>query len=237
VSKRSSYTVQKWRLTLVTTAAIIGGSALASGALSSSSSKKASGGDSGSATLAAIAEQLFGQTSEHRQVTLDRAIAALLGQLDLGSLPNVQQRRSATVAERGRVRAAQEGELARLGLRDSSFGLQALEDIDRETASLLVAGDVAEQERLSRLAETIGFGVIEPSLGAAGQLARNQSAQQIAFQQSQSQGGQALGQALAQLFAPQRGGTTVNVNTRSGLPQTYDQTLLSGGTVLGSFNE
>lgn len=197
---------------MVTTAAIIGGSALASGALSSSSSKKAS--DGGSETLARIAEQLFGQTEPHRQLTLDRALSALMGTLDLRGDPTTQARRSSIQAEGARGRSALEQELARLGLRDSATGIARLSAFDNDISRLLSETEVAEQERLSRLGETIGFGVLEPSTNAAGILSRSESASRLAAQQSNAAGGQALGQALAQLFSAPRtsagAGTTVN---------------------------
>lgn len=94
--------------------------------------------------------------------TVRRVMSAMLGGIEpVSMLPITARKRSAVATEGSNVRSNTEEELSRAGLRNSAFGMQQLEDVDRSVASMLADVDVGELEHLTRLGETLGLNLTQ----------------------------------------------------------------------------
>lgn len=179
-------------------AAIIGGTALAGAGISSSASKKG-GGDSGNKALAEIAAKLFGETEPLRQETIAQAGTAL--RTGESRSPLLAAKKSSIMAEGERQKQSARGELERAGLGGSSFAITGIEDIDRAIAQMLSSADIADTQRLTDIATSVGFGQAPATAtSAAAALAQGQSYQRAIATQGQVSSGQAVGNAIALLL-------------------------------------
>lgn len=146
--------------------------------------------------------------------TIRRVFAAMMGGTQpVSTLPITQRKRSAVASEGGKTRDRTEEELSRQGLRDSAFGMQQLEDVDRSVAGMLSDVDVGELEHLTRLGETLGLQLGQ--LGLQGQQAgMGGQSQLLGIEQKREQAkleiytqlGQAGGQAVGSYFGGPAGG-------------------------------
>ncbi len=179
-------------------AAGIGAASLISGLVGG---KKGGGSSKGSDTLEKIAAQSYAETSPLRTATINKSLAALMGQYDVGNDPLVAAKKAAINSTAGTNRNRLEGELSRQGLHDSSAGVAALEDFDRNTASLLTGADTSELEHLIRLGESIGFGGQATAVDASKATAGLDANALLASQARASDNSRSAGQLMALLLS------------------------------------